>query len=196
MKKLAAVLVGFLAFNAHAQLNLLDTLKKGADALQNLNTAPQGQTNSPTKPAAPAAQANSNQAPQMPVAKSGGVVTNQNIKDVLPQFDKKYQGYWRSEDELNVVVNVEITRNGREKYYYFKISNAAQVPKGYRMIEFQCAIPQHFEQATETLKTPPKTIRLKAFDWKAGPTDTESGEGGQKPIYKIDAECDFELLNK
>lgn len=196
MKKLFTGLLVFVSFQAFAQLNLLDSLKKGADVMQNLSQGGQQSPAGTTNKATPVTKPTVSQEPQIPVAKSGGPVTNQNIKDVLPQFDKKYSSYWRSEDQLNVIVNVEVTRNGKEKYYFFKINNPAQVPKGYRMIDFTCANPKHFEQATETLKVPPKAIRLVAVDWRAGGPDTESGEGGMKPVYKIDAECDFQLLNK
>lgn len=196
MKKLLLLALYLLPFQVSAQFNLLDTIKKSTDVIQSVT---QGNNQSNQAKPQQNTQTNSgakNKVQGPPIAKSGSSVTNNNIKNVLEKFDKQYPGFWKSEDNLNVLVSVEITRNGSEKFYNFKITNPAQVPNGYSMVSFTCAIPQHFEQAIETLKTAPKTIMLTAVDWNRGAPDTESAMAQRKPVFNLDATCDFVLVGK
>ena len=208
MNKLLLIVLSLLSFQVSAQFgNLLDTIKKGSDVIQSITsgnnqqnqTKPQQDTQNQTKPQQET-QINSggtNKVQGPPIAKSGSSVTNKNIKNVLEKFDKQFDGAeWKSQDELNVLVSVEILKNGSEKFYNFKITDPAQVPVSYSMIYFSCTIPQHFEQAIEALKAPPKTIMLKAFDWGMSGTDTEASEARRKPKYLIEATCDFDLVGK
>lgn len=185
----------FVPALAFSQMSIFDTFKKGADIIQNLNSGNNQETKKPeVKTETSTSKIKKVEGP--PVAKSGTNVTNQNIKEVLTKFNKDYEFNWKTEDDLTVLVNVEITKNGAEKFYKFNITNRAQVPKDYSMISITCDIPQHFEQAIEQLKTPPKTIVLTTVDWRTGITDTESSMAGRAPVFYLEALCDFKLANK
>lgn len=195
MKKLLYLALFLMSFQVSAQFNLLDTIKKSTDVIQSIT-----QGNNQSNQAIPEQknQTNSGATKRVqgpPIAKSGTSVTNKNIKNILEKFEKQYPGIrWKSQDELNVLVSVEIIKNGSDKFYKFRITNPDQVPNGYSMVSFDCAIPRHFEQAIETLKAAPKTIILTAVDWSLGAPDTESGIARRKPEFKLDAICDFVLV--
>ena len=195
--------------NSYAQFgNLLGDLKNAAEKLkqqtqqntstQNINTPAPAPAPTPTPAPAPAnAPATVSSKPassaiqssptlvdnRPPLAKSNGDVTNKNIKMTLEQFDKQFKNsYWRSEDTLDIEVTI-----AKGIPNTFRISGA-QVPKGYSLIEIQCAD----STSASIIKSLPKSntkLALFTQEW-AGMLDTETESG--KPRFIITSKhCDL-----